>query len=62
MNALNIIEKIHSKYILQNIFDYISDSIFKLKLFTYSKVSQKQLEIHFLDYVFTYFLNRLDIN
>ena len=40
-------KKIRSTFVLQKIFSYTSD-IFKLKLFSYSKLYQKKLNISFI--------------
>ena len=60
MKKKKILEKIQSKFHLKNIFNYIKDKNFKFKLFTYSKVFQKHLEIHLIDYQEKY-INQLGI-
>ena len=47
MENKNILDKISSLYITKNIFDYIKDENFKLKLFLYSKYFQKKLNINY---------------
>ena len=43
------IEKIKSKYIFENIFNYIEDKSFKFKLFLYSKKCQKIINIDLIE-------------
>ena len=50
MRKNNKIENIHSLYILDTIFDYIKDTNYKYKLFTYSKLFQNKLEIKLFNY------------
>ena len=50
MENNSILAKISSKYIFQNIFKYIDSSIFKYRLFNYSKYFQKRLDIDIVDY------------
>ena len=45
-----LIKKIQSSYILKNIFNYIKDTNLKMKLFFYSKLFQKILDIKLIDY------------
>ena len=45
-----LIKKIKSSYILKNIFNYIKDVNFKMKLFFYCKLFQKELDIKLIDY------------
>ena len=54
------IEHILSKYILNNIFDYLSEN-FHMKLFIYSKYFQNKLEFELLNYQEEY-LKKLEIN
>ena len=46
MEKQNILDKISSLYISKNIFEYIEDENFQLKLFWYSKFFQKKLNIN----------------
>ena len=48
------IKRISSKYIIQNIFEYIKDDTIKFKLFTYSKEFQNKLDINQLNYLGKY--------
>ena len=57
MEDNSILAKISSKYVFQNIFDYIKDSKFKLRLFNYSKYFQKMLDIDIIDYESEYISN-----
>ena len=45
-----LIKKIKSSYILKNIFNYIKDINFKMKLFFYCKLFQNKLDIKLIDY------------
>ena len=54
------IENIHSLYILDTIFDYIKDTNYKYKLFTYSKSFQKKFKIKLFNYQEIY-INKLGI-
>ena len=45
MEDQNLIKKIKSTYILKNIFNYIKDNNFKLKLFIHSKLFQNKIDI-----------------
>ena len=45
MEEQNLIKKIKSPYILKNIFNYIKDNNFKLKLFIHSKLFQNKLDL-----------------
>ena len=49
--------KITSKFALRNIFEYIKDDNFKLKLVVHSKELQKKLDITLFDYIVKYFIN-----
>ena len=49
--------KIASKFALRNIFEYIKDDNFKLKLVVHSKELQKKLDITLFDYQDKYFQN-----
>ena len=60
MNTNSILEKISSKYNLENIFDYIGNN-FKMKFFVYSKLFQKKLDFNLFDYQQLY-LKKLNIN
>ena len=50
-----IINKIKSSYIILGLFDYISDANFKFKIFSYSKLYQKKLNIELYDFQKIYF-------
>ena len=56
-----LLEKIKTKYILENIFHYIEDDDFKLRLFFYSKSFQNKLELKLIDFQRVYF-RKFDIN
>ena len=45
-----LIKRIKSPYILKNIFNYIKDINFKMKLFFYCKLFQNKLDIKLIDY------------
>ncbi len=45
MESNLIIGKIHSQYIIQNIFEYINIKYFKFSIFKYSKFLQNKLII-----------------
>ena len=45
MENKELINKIKSNYILNNILDYIKDTNFKLKLFIHSKLNQNKLNL-----------------
>ena len=53
-------KKIHSKYIIDNIFSY-TDKLFKFKIFLYSKINQKKCNIRLYDYQKIYF-DKIKIN
>ena len=61
MEKESILEKIKSKYILENIFDYVKDENFKFKLFVYSKKLQKKFDLKLLDYKNIYLKNRINL-
>ena len=61
MEKESILEKIKSKYNLENIFDYIKDENFKFKLFVYSKKLQKKFDLKLLDYKNIYLKNRINL-
>ena len=50
-----ILDNIKSKYIIQNIFNYIKNSNFKFKLVNYSKYYQKKFDLTLADYQEKYF-------
>ena len=54
MNNQQILEKLSSDYILQNVFDYIPNIKFKFKLFAHSKLFQKKLDLKLKDYKLHY--------
>ena len=49
MEYIGLINRIKSNYILKNIFKYITEKNFKLKLFIYPKSNQNRLDLE-LDY------------
>ena len=49
MENQGIINKIKSKYIFKNIFNYIKDNNIERKLFKYSKYFQNKLNINYID-------------
>ena len=49
-NNNSILEKVNSKDLLNNIFDYIRDINYKHKLFSYSKLLQKKADLRLADY------------
>ena len=53
-------EKISSNYVLNEIFNYIENKEFKLKLLIYSKLLQKKLKINISDYLNNY-LDKLNL-
>ena len=61
MDNQGIINKIKSVYIIKNIFNFIKDSNFQLKLFKYSKFFQNKLNIKLVDYKGQY-LEKLKFN
>ena len=61
MEKKSILEKIKSKYNLENIFDYVKDENFKFKLFVYSKKLQKKFDLKLLDYKNIYLKNRINL-
>ena len=50
-----ILENIKSKYVIQNIFNYIKNSNFKFKLVNYNKYFQNKLDLTLFDYQEKYF-------
>ena len=46
----SVLEKVFSKGLLNNIFDYIRDPNYKHKLFSYSKLLQKKADLRLADY------------
>ena len=49
-NNNSVLEKVSSKDLLRNIFDYIRDPNYKHKLFSYSKLLQKKADLRLADY------------
>ena len=49
-NNNSVLEKVFSKDLLSNIFDYIRDPNYKHKLFSYSKLLQKKADLRLADY------------
>ena len=58
MEKKELLNKIQSKFILNNIFDYIKDTNFKLKLFIHSKSIQNKLDLKIINYKELY-LNKI---
>ena len=50
MESLSLLEEIQSKYIAKNIFDYVKDSSYLLKLVKYSKRLQDAFQLGIEDY------------
>jgi len=61
MEGKSILEKISSKKIFENIFDYIKDPNHSLQLFSHSKIFQAKLDLNIVDYEKSY-IERLGIN
>ena len=61
MEDPGVINKLSSLYIAQNIFSYIKDKNFQLKLFLYSKYYQQKLNIS-LSYYYERFINKIGFN
>ena len=61
MKNTHVINEIKSKYILEQIFDYIKDDKFKMKLFYYSKLFQSKLNLSIIDYQIA-FLNKINFD
>ena len=61
MENQGIIDKIKSVYIIKNIFNFIKNSNYQLKLFIYSKYFQNKLNIKLIDYKEQY-LKKLKFN
>ena len=61
MKNIHVINEIKSKYILEQIFDYIKDDKFKMKLFCYSKLFQSKLNLNIIDYQIA-FLNKINFD
>jgi len=61
MEGKSILEKISSKKIFENIFDYIEDPNHSLKLFSHSKLFQTKLDLNIVDYEKSY-IERFGIN
>ena len=55
MEKNNLIEKINSKYIIENIFDFIKIKNFILKLSYYSKALQTKLNLSLYDYKIVFY-------
>ena len=55
----SILEKINSKYIINNLLSFILDKTFFLKLFLYSKSLQNKVNIHLYDYIEQYSNKRI---
>lgn len=58
---INILAKLKSKYIFQNIFDYIKYKNYKYLLFIYSKLLQNKLDIELDDYKIR-FMDKMNLN
>ena len=50
-----MLEQINSDYLLINLFEYIEDENYKMKLFVHSKLFQKRLKINLYDYKLEFF-------
>lgn len=61
MKNAHMINEIKSKYILEQIFEYIKDDKFKMKLFCYSKLFQSKLNLSIVDYQIA-FLNKINFD
>ena len=61
MENSRMIYEIQSKYILKNIFNYIQNKLFELKLFSTSKLFQTRLNISY-SYCYIKYLNGIDFN
>ena len=61
MKNTQVFNEIKSKYILEQIFDYIKDDKFKMKLFYYSKLFQSKLNLSIIDYQIA-FLNKINFD
>ena len=59
-NNMSIIGKISSKYIINNIFDYIGNNIIKAKLFQYSKLLRSKFDIQIREYQLKNYINRIN--
>ena len=61
-NTIILFENIKSQYIVDNIFNYIRDINFKLKLIKYSNKYHKILNVKLNDYKECYFLQFIDLD
>ena len=61
MEKVKILKQINSKYIWNNIFNYIKDDIIKLQLFKYSKLFKNILNLNIFCYQKKYF-EKIGIN
>ena len=61
MEPKKLLSKINSTYILKRIFTYIEDNNFKFKLFSYSNLFQKKMNIKLFNYQELYF-KKYDLN
>lgn len=61
MKKKGILKQINSKYIINNIFEYIKDDIIKLQLFKYSKLFKNILNLNIFCYQKKYF-EKIGIN
>ena len=59
MEDKSLLEKIKSKYIIQNIVSFINDDKILLNLFLYSKSSQEKYYINILKYKEAFYHNRI---
>ena len=57
-----MLRKIKSEYILRNLFEFIDDETYPLKLFVYSKLFQKKMEIDLFAYQKKYFNSKAEGN
>ena len=56
-----MLEQINSDYLLNNLFEYIEDENYKMKLFVHSNLFQKILKINLYDYKFEFFVKKKKI-
>jgi len=61
MEPKKLLSKINSTYVLERIFTYIEDNNFKFKLFSYSNLFQKKVNIALFNYQELYF-KKYDLN
>ena len=59
METNSILEKIKSKYLIEEIFKYIEDNNFIYKFFSHSKLFQSRLSLELYDYQERYIKQKL---